>query len=1083
MRRSLVALAGVMAIGSAAAIAAPSDPFIFKGSFDGTGTLAKSFDAGSLAVNYATGNVLVQDRAHKRILQFDSTGKPVNFSGLGTPILPVAANGDITIDNSGGATQGNIYLSRSGGASGSGAGLLYGFGPDGSSLGGVFPLEVGFNFGSPLDKTCGATVTSEGNIWVSNFINEFNLYKLFAFTPGGTVVAEISMEPENSTGCGGAFDGLGYFYGGSRKFKPDSEFSAAFLGETGDVGGPSQIAVDPSTDDFFIDHGSYIAGFRTSDPLVSSSPFETLKGLDSADLAFDATGQILYVANEGGVDILHREPPSLPSTVGQVRFSKVRATSALGEGKVLPNGLPVTYQVEYGTDASYGIVTPVPAASLPASGLPTRFAAPLEGLKPNTTYHVRVAATSSLGTVHGPDSQFTTQPTPTGADPCPNALARKQTGAAQLPDCRAYELVSAADTGGYDVESSLVPGQTPFAAYPQAADRVLYATHSGAVPGPWKATNKGPDPYLATRGENSWSTDYVGLPSDINPLSGGFSSVLGGADASLSAFAFAGPGLCSPCFSSGLETGIPLRLPSGELAQGMSGSLNPGVPSAKPEGKVAKYLSADGSHLIFASRYAFEPGANDNGSDLTVYDRDLKTGTTRIASTTPGGATLTGADISELDISNDGSRIVVGQKVASDSAGNEYVHPYLHLGTSPNSVDLAPGTTSGVLYAGMTSDGSRLFFTTPDKLLGADTDTSADLYAAAVDGSGSLSLSLITTSDSDACTPVANSAGPHWNSTGAVPDCDAVAIGGGGGVASGSGAIYLLSPEQLDGSKGTADQPNLYVAEPGGSPRLIATLDPEDSIVADSVGAAATRESADFNVTPSGSFAAFPSTLPLTGPETNGNGQVFRYGTGSNRVDCASCLPTAWRPSGSGDAVMAPDGLSLTDDGRVFFTTPVAHVLADTNARKDVYEWVDDRPRLISSGLSTFDSALLSVSADGTDVYFFTRDALAPEEDDNGNHTRIYDARVNGGFFKLPPPVACAASDECHGPGTVAPGAPDIRSSGRTTTGNVVICAKNRVKRRGKCVKRQTHMKKHAKKAHAKKRAAGTDGKRGGRHA
>jgi hypothetical protein len=701
------------------------------------------------------------------------------------------------------------------------------------------------------------------------------------------------------------------------------------------------------------------------------------------------------------------------------------------------------------------------------------------------TYHLRVAATNDFGTSYGQDRTFSTYPASLGgADPCPNALARKQTGAAQLPDCRAYELVSASDTGGYDVESSLVSGQTPFPGYPQAKDRVLYATHSGAVPGPWKATNKGPDPYVASRGENGWGTDYVGLPSDISPLSGGFSSVLGGADASLNSFVFAGPGLCSPCFSSGLETGIPLRLPGGELVQGMVGSLDPGVPSAKPEGKIARYLSADGRHLIFASKYAFEPGANDNSSDLTVYDRDLKAGTTQIVSATPGGSTLTGADISELDISGDGSRIVIAKKVASDSAGNEYVHPYLHLGASPDSVDLAPGATSGVLYAGMTQDGSKVFFATVDKLLAADTDSSADLYEADVSGSGNLDLSLVTPTDSDSCNPVANSESPHWNSTGAAADCGAVAIGGGGGVAGSSGAIYFLSPEQLDGSKGTANQPNLYLAQPGQVLRFVTTLAPDDSLVTNSVGAAGTRRTGDFQVTPTGDFAAFVSASPLTGIDSGEEDEVFRYEAAGERVDCASCISTGALRVVSGDSTLASKGNSLTDDGRVLFSTPVSLAPSDANKRVDIYEWVNNRARLISSGTSTFDSALLSVSADGTDAYFFTRDALAPEEDHNGNRIRIYDARVNGGFFKFPAPVACAASDECHGPGTVSPGTPDIRSSGRTTTGNVVVCAKNRVKRRGKCVKRQTHAKKkHAKKGHAKKRASGTDGKRGGRHA
>ena len=65
----------------------------------------------------------------------------------------------------------------------------------------------------------------------------------------------------------------------------------------------------------------------------------------------------------------------------------------------------------------------------------------------------------------------------------------------------------------------------------------------------------------------------------------------------------------------------------------------------------------------------------------------------------------------------------------------------------------------------------------------------------------------------------------------------------------------------------------------------------------------------------------------------------------------------------------------------------------------------------------------------------------------------------------------------------------DIKSSGKTTAGNVLVCAKNRVKKRGQCVKKkQAHAKKkknHKKKQKggAKKRAAATNGKRGGRNA
>ena len=80
---------------------------------------------------------------------------------------------------------------------------------------------------------------------------------------------------------------------------------------------------------------------------------------------------------------------------------------------------------------------------------------------------------------------------------------------------------------------------------------------------------------------------------------------------------------------------------------------------------------------------------------------------------------------------------------------------------------------------------------------------------------------------------------------------------------------------------------------------------------------------------------------------------------------------------------------------------------------------------LISTGISAFDSTLLSASSDGTDVSFFTRDKLVAQGE-TGNFVKLYDARELGGFPISPAPVPCKASDECHGPGTPPPPAPNI---------------------------------------------------------
>ena len=291
-------------------------------------------------------------------------------------------------------------------------------------------------------------------------------------------------------------------------------------------------------------------------------------------------------------------------------------------------------------------------------------------------------------------------------------------------------------------------------------------------------------------------------------------------------------------------------------------------------------------------------------------------------------------------------------------------------------------------------------------------------------------------------------------------------------MASTSGAIYFLSPELLDGTNGTADQPNLYLAEAGAAPAFVATLEPDNPLVLDSVKASAARRTADFQVAPSGGFAAFTSKLDLAGLRTGGFAGTYLFDAGSGQLTCTSCDLTGTADAGAfGNAELPPDGLALLDDGRLFFTTGAQLLLNDTNGRKDVYEWTTGgKQELISSGTGPFDSALLSASADGVDVFFFTHDALASEEDHNGALMRIYDAREGGGFFKLPRNLPCQASDECHGPSSPIPAPSDIKSSGETTPGNVLVCPKNRVKKHGKCVKKPHKKKRHAKKKHPRRR-------------
>src|SRR5262249_1900695 len=128
------------------------------------------------------------------------------------------------------------------------------------------------------------------------------------------------------------------------------------------------------------------------------------------------------------------------------------------------------------------------------------------------------------------------------------------------------------------------------------------------------------------------------------------------------------------------------------------------------------------------------------------------------------------------------------------------------------------------------------------------------------------------------------------------------------------------------------------------------------------------------------------------------------------------------------DVKLSPHGLNLADDGRVFFTTGESFTLRDTNEKKDAYEWNNGKIALISSGIGQDDSALVTVSADGKDAFFFTRDVLVPT-DKNGNGVKTTGEGEGGGFLHPPPGGLCKASDECPGAGPEAPPPPNINTT------------------------------------------------------
>ena len=644
--------------------------------------------------------------------------------------------------------------------------------------------------------------------------------------------------------------------------------------------------------------------------------------------------------------------PALPPEVTRQSVRDVHPDSAVLSATVRPGGAQTSYRFEYGLgDCGANPCTsiPIPDGDVLAQFGEDTVSQFVGGLEAGTTYHFRTIVENESGEDVGPDRTFTTFPQPDViVDPCANAHVRQQTGAALLLDCRAYELVTATDTGGYNVESDLAPGQHPFGGYPAATgpSRALYAVNNGFVPGAGNPTNHGPDPYLATRGDDGWSTRYVGIPANL-PLGGSpYGSPLLEASSDLSTFAFGGEDICEPCFDDG-STNVPLRRAEGELVKGIDGALDPGP--AESAGTVRRHFSDDGSHFLFATTARVEPAGNSNG-DVTVYERDLDSGATQVVSTLPDGATMTGPGIAALDISDDGSRVVIGKRVSSDSAGNTYWHPYLHVGTSANSIDLAPDAPSGVLYNGMNADGTAFYLATPDRL-SADTDSSIDLYRVDVAGTTATPVRISTgaggAGDTDSCDPVATPANVNWNSADAASDCSVAAIAGGGGIARDEGSIYFLSPELLDGpANGVEGAPNLYRAAPGQTPALVATLESE-----------LTGPAAEFGHEYLRSQGLLTNPQSVAVDDSNGDLYVLDLGTKTVRRFDSSGDPV---PFSAARAYVQGNQLTGTPNGDFAFNSPTGeHQIAvdSSGGPTDGYVYVTDTNAPDGNGVvDVFDS-------------------------------------------------------------------------------------------------------------------------------
>jgi hypothetical protein len=766
-----------------------------------------------------------------------------------------------------------------------------------------------------------------------------------------------------------------------------------------------------------------------------------------------------------------------PPLVTPKEASPVLYDEATLRAEVDTSGLVTEYSFQYGLDETYGQSTS--STQLPAGDGPVAITVPLVGLAEGTEYHVRIVVKNGASTVQGSDQTLVTLKRP-ASPPCPNTEFR--TGlSAKLPDCRAYELVTPADTRGR------VPGATIAGSTGQEFNNWLVAPRGGeagesvayfidTLPG--FEGSGGTDGYRALRGAGShpasgWATSLFGPSFAQIGLDGTGSQEGVAADQLHWLYEISG---ASEAFDETLPTGQYLRTPGDvaaspcnpKLTQGDFELVGCGSLGIDPQAE-SRYVSPGGSHVIFFSKAHLEPNAAPVGT-TAIYDRPDGHASAQVVSVKPGGSPFAGGEnASYLAASEDGSAAVFE------------VDGTLYLYRAGTTSEIAPPSAT---FAGISEDGTRVFFAA-----GASGSQPAALFACDVE---------VGPCVGGPAPPGLTEIAPASIFINVSPD---------------GSRVFFTSEEALTGSEeNEADETaqvgehNLYAWDGVGT-SFVAILDPQDFVSFDgnafvnlrawtssiTAGVGIGRNNSPTRVTPGGEVFLFQSHARLTDYDNEGHGEIYRYDPASQpgqRLVCISCDPSRAPPTadaqflfnsgGSGVIKASTLVTNVTDDGNItFFQSADPLLPEDANDAQDVYEWAAQgvagctRPggclALISSGQGETASFLYGMSANGDDVFFETLEKLVGQ--DIPGSPSLYDARVGGGIPN-PPVAAPCQGDACQGQGSAPPVLPSPTSSGSggdAKKAKPLHCpkGKRKVKRGGKAV-----CTKRTRKSQHKKRAA-----------
>ncbi len=404
----------------------------------------------------------------------------------------------------------------------------------------------------------------------------------------------------------------------------------------------------------------------------------------------------------------------------------------------------------------------------------------------------------------------------------------------------------------------------------------------------------------------------------------------------------------------------------------------------------------------------------------------------------------------------EGSRPPVGELYARIDNGLPGAHTVAISEPSKedcSACDTEAGVRADAHFQGASEDGSKVFFTTTQPLLGSD--TSENLYQYDFDAPVGERVVRATAGDATVSNPAPGLVESSGSLAGETP------------MSSEDGShVYFIAFGVLttvpngEGESAEAGAFNLYVFErdarfPGGHSAFVARL---------------SAESWAPDMTPDGRFLVFASGRDLTPDDTSTARQLFEYDAQTGALVRLSIGQDGFNHNGNVPARYSKVGeeidrasivspgrlfglyqptsywthLSVSSDGSyVFFQSTVGltpqaldQKVVATDAEGDpvyamnIYEYHAGRVSLISDGQDVTSVGresnveLLGTDASGGDVFFQTVDRLVGQDTDT--NLDMYDARIDGGFPAPALPSSCSG-DTCQGP---LGGAPALLSPG-----------------------------------------------------